>query len=178
LTLSGPSAGDSVNRRSFFDGMVAQALGPSAVISSDPLWAAIDRHNGAYAVLDQALGRQEELETQWLTRSADRDEAELVATRNGSSSSSNWTRSTKRRRGPRPNWPRPSPRPRPERSPWPGTSHLLGTGYRWPADVFGSGGLVTYPRSAFGLIFLRETRFTARHQYRDGFGYRFALADQ
>jgi hypothetical protein len=68
----------SVNRRSLFLGMVAQALGGSAVVSVAPVWVAIEHHARAYAGLDGALGRQEELERQWLARSGDRDEAELV----------------------------------------------------------------------------------------------------
>jgi hypothetical protein len=66
------------NRRSFFGGMVGHALGASAVVSGEPIWGAIDGHARAYAALDEALSRQEELEREWLARSADRDEAELV----------------------------------------------------------------------------------------------------
>jgi hypothetical protein len=58
--------------------MVGHALGASAAVSGDPIWGAIDWHARAYAALDEALSRQEELERQWLARSADRDEAELV----------------------------------------------------------------------------------------------------
>jgi hypothetical protein len=68
----------SVNRRSFFGGMMAHAVGTPILDSVDPVVAAIDQHSNAYAALDGALGRQEELERQWLARSADRDEAELV----------------------------------------------------------------------------------------------------
>jgi hypothetical protein len=67
-----------VNRRSFFGGMMAHAIGTPAVVTGDPIWCAIDQHAKAYAALDRALGRQEELEREWLARSPDRDEAELV----------------------------------------------------------------------------------------------------
>jgi len=68
----------SINRRSLFRGVMAHALGMSAVVAGDPIWGTIDRHARAYAALDEALGRQDELEREWLARSADRDEAELV----------------------------------------------------------------------------------------------------
>jgi hypothetical protein len=53
------------------------------VVTEDPIWGAIDGAAEAYVALDQALGRQEELEREWLARSPDRDEVDLVATRAG-----------------------------------------------------------------------------------------------
>jgi hypothetical protein len=50
--------------------MVAHALGTPAVVSGDPIWAAVDEHARAYAALDEALARQEVLEKQWLACSA------------------------------------------------------------------------------------------------------------
>ena len=91
-----------VNRRSFFGGIVAQALGASIVVTEDPIWGAIDGAAEAYVALDQALGRQEELEREVA--------GALARLRRGRSSRDprwvalqprNWKLSMKRRRGQR-----------------------------------------------------------------------------
>lgn len=74
--------------------MAAHTLGAASLVSEDPISSPSTVTLKPYAALDEALGRQEELERQWLARSVDPDEAELMGTRAGSPSSGNWTRST------------------------------------------------------------------------------------
>ncbi|WP_157787867.1 hypothetical protein [Bradyrhizobium elkanii] len=48
----------------FFNGMAAHALGAASLASEDPIFVAVDDHIKAYIALDEAPGRQEELERQ------------------------------------------------------------------------------------------------------------------
>jgi hypothetical protein len=68
-----------VDRRSLLTGVLSGAIGaalPDAGVTGvDPTLAAIDAHAKAYAELDRALGRQEELEGALLQRFGGFDEA-------------------------------------------------------------------------------------------------------
>jgi len=71
--------GRRLDRRSLFASLIGGAIGLGVfAVPEDPVLGAIDAHAKAYAELDHALDRQEELERPILDRSVTYDEAGLL----------------------------------------------------------------------------------------------------
>jgi hypothetical protein len=118
-----------VDRRSLLAGALSGAIGAAMPVAAgagvDPTLAAIDAHAEAYAELDRALGRQEELEGALLQRFGASTRPRSTATRAGPPFRRSWTHFTRPKRRPR--------------YPWSGSGPL-----RWPERPHGGG---TSPRS-------------------------------